>query len=199
MVEGGSTITQQLVRNLYISRERTVQRKLKEACLATKLDGAWSKQRIPTTYLNQVFYGNQAYGIEAAAQTYFSKPRGELNARRVRAARGLTQAPSTYDPFTPGLGARPPRGRAAGHARDRRGHAQAVPEGCGRRRSPCDRDGLYSRIREPYFFGYVRDRLIEAYGAEQVRSGGLSVYTTIVPRYQRLAERAIPRHDVPAH
>ena len=70
VVEGGSTITQQLVRNLYISRERTVQRKLKEACLATKLDGAWSKDRILTTYLNQVFYGNQAYGIEAAAQTY---------------------------------------------------------------------------------------------------------------------------------
>ena len=74
IVEGGSTITQQLVRNLYISNERTVQRKLKEACLATKLDRAWTKHRILTTYLNQVYYGNQAYGIEAAAQTYFSKP-----------------------------------------------------------------------------------------------------------------------------
>src|SRR5947208_1899541 len=65
VVEGGSTITQQLVRNLYISNQRTVQRKLKEACLATKLDRKWSKQRILTTYLNQVYYGNHAYGIEA--------------------------------------------------------------------------------------------------------------------------------------
>ena len=75
IVEGGSTITQQLVRNLYISRERTVQRKLKEACLATKLDDAWTKHRILTTYLNQVYYGSQAYGIEAASQTFFSCPR----------------------------------------------------------------------------------------------------------------------------
>src|SRR5947209_3547427 len=75
VVEGGSTITQQLVRNLYISRERTVQRKLKEACLAMKLDNKWSKQRILTTYLNQVYYGNHAYGIEAAARTYFSEDR----------------------------------------------------------------------------------------------------------------------------
>ena len=74
IVEGGSTITQQLVRNLYISREQTVQRKVKEACLATKLDRAWTKQRILTTYLNQVYYGNHAYGI-AAARTY-SRPAG---------------------------------------------------------------------------------------------------------------------------
>ena len=62
------------MRNLYISNERTVQRKLKEACLAIKLNDAWSKQRILASYLNQVYYGNLAYGIEAAAQTYFSKP-----------------------------------------------------------------------------------------------------------------------------
>ena len=76
VVEGGSTITQQLVRNLYpVSRERTVERKLKEACLAIKLNDAWSKNRILASYMNQVYYGNLAYGIEAAAQTYFSKPR----------------------------------------------------------------------------------------------------------------------------
>src|SRR6185295_6535385 len=74
VVEGGSTITQQLVRNLYISNERTVQRKLTEACLAVKLDRAWSKERILTSYMNQVYYGNHAYGIEAAARTYFSVP-----------------------------------------------------------------------------------------------------------------------------
>ena len=73
MVEGGSTITQQLVRTLYISNERTVQRKVNEACLAVKLDDAWSKQKILASYLNSVFYGNLAYGAEAASRTYFSR------------------------------------------------------------------------------------------------------------------------------
>src|SRR5918996_6207908 len=99
VVEGGSTITQQLVRNLYISKERTVRRKLKEACLATKLDRRWSKQRILTTYLNQVYYGNHAYGIEAASRTYFSKPARALTVEQSALLAGLTQAPTTYDPF----------------------------------------------------------------------------------------------------
>jgi penicillin-binding protein 1A len=99
VVQGGSTITQQLVRNLYISNERTVQRKLKEACLAIKLSDAWPKQRILQAYLNQVYYGNLAYGIEAASQTYFSKPASALNLREAALLAGLTQAPSAYNPF----------------------------------------------------------------------------------------------------
>jgi membrane peptidoglycan carboxypeptidase len=71
VVEGGSTITQQLVRNLYISRERTFERKIKEACLAIKLSRNWSKDRILAAWMNQVYFGNHAYGVEAAAQTYF--------------------------------------------------------------------------------------------------------------------------------
>ena len=191
VVEGGSTITQQLVRNLYISRERTVQRKLKEACLATKLDGAWGKERILTTYLNQVFFGNQAYGIEAAAQTYFSKRARDLTLREAALLAGLTQAPSVHNPFT-----------APGRARARRTVVLRAMLETGvilpKRFRKANRSSLglrpgrlYTTIREPYFFGYVRDRLIEAYGAEEVRSGGLKVYTTIVPRYQRLAEKAI--------
>ena len=99
IVEGGSTITQQLVRDLYISQERTVQRKLKEACLATKLDRAWSKPRILTTYLNRVYYGDQAYGIEAASRTYFSKHARDLTLSEAALLAGLTQAPSIYNPF----------------------------------------------------------------------------------------------------
>jgi penicillin-binding protein 1A len=191
IVEGGSTITQQLVRNLYISQERTVQRKLKEACLATKLDRAWTKHRILTTYLNQVYYGNQAYGIEAAAQTYYSKPSVALTLEESALLAGLTQAPSVNNPFT-----------APGRAQDRRNlvlRAMLDTGIIGRHRyakaakTELDlRPGqLYREIREPYFFGYVRDRLIEEYGAGPVRTGGMKVYTTIKPRYQRLAEDAI--------
>jgi penicillin-binding protein 1A len=191
IVEGGSTITQQLVRNLYISRERTVQRKLKEACLATKLDRAWTKHRILTTYLNRVYYGNQAYGIEAAAQTYFSKPARDLTLGNSALLAGLTQAPSVYNPFTtPGRAiarrANVLRAMLETGAITRRQFEKATASELNLRPGR-----LYSEIREPYFFGYVRDRLIEVYGPEVVRSGGLSVYTTIVLRYQRLAEKAI--------
>ena len=191
IVEGGSTITQQLVRNLYISRERTVQRKLKEACLATKLDDAWTKHRILTTYLNQVYYGSQAYGIEAAAQTFFSRPALDLTLPQSALLAGLTQAPSSYNPFTAPARARARRATVLRAMLEtgvitRRQHARAAKSGLA-----LDPGRLYSRIREPYFFGYVRDRLIEEYGAATVRSGGLRVYTTIKPRYQRLAEEAI--------
>src|SRR5918996_2169760 len=172
IVEGGSTITQQLVRNRYVSRERTVQRKLKEACLAAKLDGAWSKDRILTAYLNTVYYGNQAYGIEAAAQTYFSRPAKQLTLTQSAMLAGLTQAPSVMNPFTS-----PERVRA------RRAEVLRAMVETGiitaRQHRRANRAGLdlrpgrlYTEIREPYFFGYVRDRLIEVYGAEDVRSGG---------------------------
>ena len=191
IVEGGSTITQQLVRNLYISRERTLQRKVKEACLATKLDRAWTKHRILTTYLNQVYYGNHAYGIEAAARTYYSKTARDLDLPEAALLVGLTQAPSSYDPFVVPARALARRQEVLRAMLDtgvispkefKRAAASKLDLRPGR---------LYSEIREPYFFGYVRDKLIEVYGAETVRSGGLEVYTTIVPRYQRYAETAI--------
>jgi penicillin-binding protein 1A len=192
IVEGGSTISQQLVRDLYISRERTVQRKLKEACLATKLDGAWGKQRILTTYLNRVYYGNQAYGIEAASRTYFSKPATELTLTESAFLAGLTQAPSSYDPLLAPARALARRNDVLRAMLDTRVITRARYEkavSSDIRLRPGSR--LYTEIREPYFFGYVRDQLIEVYGAERVRLGGLRVYTTIRPRYQRLAEEAI--------
>ena len=157
IVEGGSTITQQLVRNLYISREQTVQRKVKEACLATKLDRAWAKQRILTTYLNQVFYGNRAYGIEAASQTYFSKPASELTLSEAALLAGLDAG---------AVGLRPVhRSRASARATATRCCARCSTPASSRRASTQGRRRearasprqVYDAIREPYFFGYVRD------------------------------------------
>jgi len=105
IVEGGSTLTQQLVRNLYISQERTVARKLREACLAVQLNRKWSKQKILRAWLNIVYFGNRSYGVEAASQTYFSKHARELNLREAALLAGLPQAPSTYDPFANTKGA----------------------------------------------------------------------------------------------
>src|SRR5438105_5896451 len=98
--QGGSTITQQLVRNLYIGNDqRTLERKLREACLALRLSASWSKNRILAAYLNQVYYGNHAYGIEAAAQTYFSRTARRLSLAQSALLAGLPQAPSVYDPL----------------------------------------------------------------------------------------------------
>ena len=191
IVEGGSTITQQLVRNLYISREQTVQRKVKEACLATKLDRAQTKHWILTTYLNQSFYGNRAYGIEAAAQTYFSKSAADLTLSESALLVGLPQAPSLHDPFTAPARALARRQEVLRAMLDTRVITLERFEKASASKLVLRRGQLYESIREPYFFGYVRDRLIEEYGAQQVRSGGLKVYTTIIPRYQRLAESAI--------
>lgn len=192
VVEGGSTITQQLVRNLYISRERTLERKVKEACLAVKLEREWPKERILESYLNSVYYGNLAYGIEAASQTYFSKHARQLTLREAALLAGLTQAPSAYDPFVEPGKALARRDLVLRALLDQ---GAITPAEHGRASSSRDlglRPGdLYRAIREPYFFGFVRDELIRRYGAETVRSGGLEVYTTISPRWQRLAQAAI--------
>ena len=192
VVEGGSTLTQQLVRNLYISRERTVGRKLREACLAIQLNRKWSKQRILRSWLNAVYFGNRSYGIEAASQTYFSKHAKHLNLREAALLAGLPQAPSAYDPFVVPDVALARRNTVLRSMLD---NGDITPKQFRWAVASSDlrlRPGeLYSTIREPYFFGYVRDELIDHYGANTVRSGGLKVYTTINPRFQRAAEISI--------
>ena len=191
-VQGASTITQQLVRNLYISNhERTIDRKLKEVCLARKLDAAWSKEKILAAYMNQVFYGGNAYGVEAAAQTYFSKSARKLTLPEAALLAGLPQAPSDYDPFVNKAAARARRTEVLKAMVDngditRAQYAEAVAQPI--RLKP---GKMYTSIKEPYFFSYVKDELIKQYGAETVRTGGLKVYTTIIPRLQRLARKAI--------
>jgi penicillin-binding protein 1A len=149
------------------------------------------KQRILTAYLNQSFYGNRAYGIEAAAQTYFSKPAKDLTLSESALIAGLPQAPSIYDPFTAPARALARRQEVLAAMLDTGVITPRLYRKAMDAKVVLRRGRLYDSIREPYFFGYVRDKLIEAYGASQVRSGGLKVYTTIIPRYQRLAETAI--------
>jgi penicillin-binding protein 1A len=192
VVQGGSTITQQLVRNLYISKERTLQRKIKEACLAIKLSRARSKDWILGQYMNQVYYGNHAYGIEAASQTYFSKRARFLTLSQAALLAGLPQAPSVYDPLHRPAAAIERRDQVLRAMRNYGDITQPQYETAVRQRDLMLRPGrLYTRIREPYFFSYVRDQLLEEYGANTVRTGGLRVYTTINPRLQVAARKAI--------
>ena len=192
VVEGGSTITQQLVRNLYIGQEKTFNRKVKEACLAIKLSRKWPKSKIINEYLNTVYYGNHAYGVEAASQTYFSKPASQLTLLESAMLAGLPQAPSVYDPFHSPQAALDRRDEVlramlTNGALTLRQYEHAVKSSTlglkpGR---------IYTRIKQPYFFSYVIDELEREYGANTVREGGLKVYTTIDPRLQRNAVKAM--------
>jgi penicillin-binding protein 1A len=193
VVQGGSTITQQLARNLYIKKpSQTFGRKATEACLAIKLARKKSKHWILQAYVNQVFYGNRAYGIEAASQTYFSKPASQLTLPQAALLAGLPQQPSVFDPFH--------RPREAIQRRDEvlramlstgaitsTQYAGAVAQ----RRLHLKPGRLYTTIREPYFFSYVIDQLQKKYGSNSWRTGGLKIYTTIDPRLQRFALKAI--------
>jgi len=192
IVQGGSTITQQLVRNLYIGKERTLRRKLVEACLAVRLSHAWSKDRILQAYMNQVYYGNHAYGIEAAAQTYFSRHANGLTLLQAALIAGLPQAPSEFDPFHAPAAALHRRNEVLRALSANHDISDALYRRASRSTSLGLKPGrLYTRIREPYFFSFVRDQLIAQYGAQTVRSGGLRVYTTIDRRFQRAALASI--------
>ncbi|HEX5450153.1 MAG TPA: transglycosylase domain-containing protein [Gaiellaceae bacterium] len=192
VVQGGSTITQQLVRNLYTGSERTFRRKIKEACLAIKLSDKWSKQKILNEYENTVYYGNHAYGIEAAAQTYFSEHASDLTLPQAALLAGLPQAPSDYDPFHNPDGALGRRNEVLlamfkSHDITQQEYDRSVQS----RDLGLKAGRIYTSIKEPYFFSYVTDRLEQEYGANTVREGGLKVYTTIDPKLQYLAKKAM--------
>jgi len=193
VVQGGSTLTQQLVRNLYpVPGGRTIGRKVKEACLAIKLARKRSKGWILRSWLNNVYFGSSAYGIEAASQIYFSKHASELSLKEAAILAGLPQAPSLYDPLLDPKAAIQRRDVVLKAMLDTGAINEYQYRTVIRDRDPHVHPGsLYSTIREGYFFNYVIDQLVAAYGANTVREGGLKVYTTIDPRLQRLAEHSI--------
>jgi penicillin-binding protein 1A len=192
VVEGGSTITQQLVRNLYIGQEKTLNRKVKEACLAIKLSRKWPKSKILNEYLNTVYYGNHAYGVEAASQTYFSKRASQLTLLESAMLAGLPQAPSVYDPFHSPQAALDRRDEVLRAMLSNGALTLRQYEHAAKSSSLGLKPGrIYTRIKQPYFFSYVIDELEREYGANTVREGGLKVYTTIDPRLQRNAVKAM--------
>jgi penicillin-binding protein 1A len=192
IVQGGSTITQELVRNLYIGNpQRTLSRKLREACLAEKLFQRLTRKQILEAYLNEVFYGRHAYGAQAAAQTYFSKSASQLNLVQAALLAGLPQAPTTDDPLVnPHLALA--RRNEVLRAMRKNGYITA-----GRLRQALQkplmlRPGhLYTQLHQPNFFGWATQQLANRFGQRQVELGGLKVKTTLDPRLQALALQAV--------
>src|SRR5918999_197051 len=195
-VEGGSTITQQLVRALYIKDpKRNFQRKIREAKLASELEEKQSKTWILDQYLNSVPYGTvggrTAVGVEAAAVTFFNKHARRLELHEAALLAGLPQAPPPYNPFRNPTARIEPRndvldkmvenGLLTGAEAD-----EASQKGLGLRHGT-----RYVQRREPYFFDYVQEQLIEKYSVGVVRRGGLKIHTTIRPGLQEAARGAI--------
>lgn len=192
--EGASTITMQLARNLYLSHEKTVARKLKEAFYALQLELHYSKERILELYLNQIYYGHGAYGIQAAAQTFFGKDAKDLTLAESALLVGLPKGPSLYSPYRHFDRAKARQKTvldamvATGYLRPEEA-AAALAE-------PLRLVPLDARMREPmapYFRDAVVDVLAERYGLteDQIFRGGLRVHTTLDPKVQRAAEEAV--------
>jgi penicillin-binding protein 1A len=195
-VEGGSTITQQLVRNLCIAHpEKSLERKIIEGELAEKYAERHSKAEILGQYLNIASYGtvegSTAVGVQAASRIFFSRPVWKLDLRREALLAGLPQAPTDYNPILNPSAARQRRNEVLSKMAElgfvSSSEAQvAEEEGLGLDVS----QGFFSH-RQPYFFDYVENKLLEKYGVNTVRQGGLKIYTTIEPRLQKLGLEAI--------
>jgi len=192
IVQGGSTITQELVRNLYIGNpQRTLSRKVKEACLATKFFEQNTRKRILTDYLNEVFYGRHAYGAQAAARTYFSKPASKLTLVQAALLAGLPQAPSVYDPLRNPHAALSRRNEVL-HAMWKNNYISKSKLRSATRRKLQLRPGhLYSELHQPNFFGWATQQLPTRLSHQQVELGGLKVKTTLNMRLQGLALHAV--------
>jgi penicillin-binding protein 1A len=193
VVQGGSTITQQLVKNSCVTTARTISRKLKEAALAWQLEQHWSKLRILTAYLNTIYFGNGAYGIQRAAQTYFNTTAERLTLPQAALLAGIPADPSRYDPVTNPKAARLRRLEVL---QALLGQGDITPQDLARAaRTPLPRaqDVRLPGIQgpAPYFVNYIKQQLIEKYGTRRVFGGGLNVQTTIDLRLQKLARHAI--------
>ena len=193
VVEGGSTITQQLIKNSYREKQRTIARKLREAALAWQLEQRWSKDRILTAYLNTIYFGNGAYGVERAALNYFGHSADKLTLPEAALLAGIPRDPGLYDPFRNPKKARSRRALVLQKMVEQGDITAAVAQLADR--APLPRVGQGKRPttfeRVPYFTEYVKDLLIRHLGAGKVYGGGLEVTTSIDLGLQKVAEQTV--------
>jgi len=186
VVEGGSTITQQLATSLFLTRERRFTRKIKELLLALQIEKYYTKQEILELYFNQIYFGNGAYGAEAAARTYFGKHINDLNLQECAMLAALPQAPTQYNPYKNPDIAKEKRNividkmeERAYITKEERDYAEAQPI-------------VLNKLEvknAPYFVEYVRKQLEETYGNTVIYKGGLKVYTTLNSKWQDIAQQ----------
>lgn len=193
-VQGASTLTQQLARNLYLSHERTWSRKIKEAMYTAQLEMKYAKDDILRMYLNEIYYGHGAYGIEAAAQMYFGKPAKDLSLAESAMLAGVPKGPTYYSPFNhmknakdrqrTVLSAMVATGEITQQEADQAYEAMLKFQSP-KQQSPAD--------KAPYFRDYIRNVVVGELGFDEtmLEHGGLNIYTTLDPDAQQAAEAAV--------
>ena len=189
-VQGGSTITQQLVKNSLLTPERTISRKVKEIFLATIVESVYSKDKILEMYLNQVPYGGTAYGVEAASQVYFGKPVEKLTLAESAFLAALPEAPSLYSPF----GSRPEFGKARQLEALRKMREQGYITHEEEQEAvtlELKFSKIQNKILAPHFVFYVKDVLEQRYGPRAVEQGGLHVTTSLDLDLQAYAQASV--------
>ena len=195
-VQGGSTITQQLVKNAYLTSQKTIARKLTEAALAWQLEQQWPKDKILTAYLNTVYFGNGAYGVEQASKVYFHHNSHTLNPAEAALLAGIPEDPSAWDPVSHPRAAEARRnlvlrllyqqGYLTNHQYvDSLNYPMPNPENV----SLPSTQGQFA----PYFANYVKDQLVHRYGPKVAFGGGLKVKTTLDINLQKMAQDAIAK------
>ena len=188
--QGGSTITQQYVKNAFGSPEKTISRKVEEAKLAQEVEQRYSKDQILELYLNTIYFGHGAYGIESAAQTYFGKSASSLSLPESATIAGVIKSPGRYSPYLDPKAAKLRRDTVLGQMREQglvteKQYADAAA-------SPIKTIGLKSSgSTAPYFVEWLKDQLGHQFDQSQLYRGGLTVRTTLDLRAQRAAEKAI--------
>lgn len=188
--QGGSTITQQLIRNTLISKERTLQRKIKEALLALVLETRYSKDQILEFYLNQIPYGSNAYGIEAAAETFFGKSASSLTLAEAATIASLAKATTYYSPYGPHRAELFARKDRVLEQMERAGFI-TPEERVQAQKEPVIFQEPKKNIRAPHFVFYVKDYLLKLFDETTIENGGLKIVTTLDWDLQQKAEKAI--------
>lgn len=188
-LQGGSTLTQQLVKNTLLTPERTVRRKIREFTLAVVVETIYSKDKILELYLNQIPYGGTAYGIEAAAETYFGKEAHDLTLAEAALLAGLPQAPSRYSPF----GVHPENAKARQETVLRRMQEDGYITQEEAEAAKAE-ELIFAEpedLKAPHFALWVKEQLAEEYGQAVVERGGLRVKTTLDLELQEFAQDAV--------
>ncbi len=199
--QGASTITQQLVRNLYIDDpEDTIERKIIEAELAREYENAHSKEEILETYLNTATYGTNdsrtAIGVAAAAEVFFNKNIKDVGLKEAALLAGLPQAPSDYNPFLSEELATQRRNQVLNAMAKEDYITRSKADELGQEGLGLERGDKYETREEQFFFDYVQQELVDRYGMRKVRAGGLQVFTTLEPKLQAAAQDALAANPV---
>ena len=192
VVQGGSTITQQVAKLLIVGKERSIARKVREAMLAHRIEGALGKDQILGIYLNHVYLGHGAYGVAAAATAYFGKDVKDLSVAEAALLAGLPKAPGRATPFHDFAKAQA-RQRYVIDQMQNLGFLTAAEAETARREAVVlvSRDQSLTNVAAPYFVETIRRYVADNYGDEELLERGLRIYTTLDMRRQRAAEAAV--------